>query len=1216
MFKKKIVYFTMIMMFIIFVGNYGVLADDYVYFQEFNYPEGDFASGTDNFEFTHNEQGTSYVKIIKEPNGNTYLSIGKSANENGYSVSRDFSDIVAPFSSYIIEFKVKLNATNNNTSFNFYDGAHFNIGKSANVSQSKLEYHDGFNWIVFDGTFDLSDWCTFQLRVNKEKSTVDLYINGELIIPNVPKRYSSHTFGELTIIVNNSAIGSWDMDDLKVIGITSCSNEDYAYDDMIDFEDFGTGKLISGIGGIIFDNTQTDASVRIEYDAQTNNKFLTVSKTEAGNAFMVQRPYNSVVSEYSTYMVDYRFKINGNGLFAISDNSNFNNDGLSLSFDTNGTVSYISNGIENQLNRTINLDTWYSVRYVIHKESGTADLYFEGSLIERGIPAYDDSEFGALVITVGNSAIGSISVDDIIIRECGVYTGADWQQESEIDFENFSKGFIISGEGGIEFVEDYKAGLFAKIEYDEESQNKYLVIQKNTTNIGFSVRRTYTSLVRDWEDYAVSFRFKFNGTGTYNICESAGTHNRGILFNIANNGALKYFAGEGAPGAAEDGYITMSNKIDLSNWVTVRYVIHRATKTGDVYINGILIANNIPSRGNVDLGGLCITANNSVSGSLFIDDIVITKLDDYIKSNELLIELRTIHGYKGLTTDTIFDYIMVSDGVSVRILDGENEADGIIKKGMVLEAKHISGNTQVYTFGEEESMLSDIFYMNNGFVTEGKFDVGEITAQCSYKKYRLSDQFRLIIAQYDEEGRLMNLACQSSTNASSDLIMTKLDVIRSTGTMIKIMLWDQNLKPRKDCIVLEPYPEGYGNPTVSKENFDIFLALGQSNMAGRGKVEEQDIYPIPGAYLFNADDEWEVAQVQFVNNKWLGFNRYSSVKDEKKYQGLGPAVYFAKTLAEALSDTGREIGIVCNARGDTSIEQWQKGYAGSEDFNLYEEAVRRAKIAKESGTLKGIIWHQGCANVNSTGYIEKFIKFVTDLRNDLECPDLPIIVGEIAGFGDSEEKRDKRMNFIRNYLKELPKYVEHCYLISSAGNSDIGDKSHFDSRAQRKMGKAYAKSALMNIYGISQPQKELINIVSVEASAGSLNVNAAKDGVTSIYTWDVEDTYWSAPIGSYWIAYFEEPKSVSEIKSYFRNPWNYTYQYKIYTRFNGEWSLAVDKSQTYYYENVDLDGCVVDVLDNVLADAVKIEITGVCDIDGNPITSGDIPAACHEFEFR
>lgn len=276
-----------------------------------------------------------------------------------------------------------------------------------------------------------------------------------------------------------------------------------------------------------------------------------------------------------------------------------------------------------------------------------------------------------------------------------------------------------------------------------------------------------------------------------------------------------------------------------------------------------------------------------------------------------------------------------------------------------------------------------------------------------------------------------------------------------------------------------------GAPGVDKDNFDLYLAIGQSNMAGRAPIENRDRFFIPNAYLLNGNDEWERAQVQYIGGKWYGMNRYSTVRKENNTQGVNPALYFAKTLSETVCADGRKIGIIGNARGDTNIAQWQKGYSGTNDYDLYEEAVRRAKTAAESGNLKGIIWHQGCGDITTPveTYVQRFTQFVSDVRADLGNAKLPIFIGEIPDFADTAEKQTLRVNFNKNVIARLAKEVRYCYVISSEGGGHIGDYTHFDAATQRTLGIRYAESVTENIYNATGPTETTVSFDGVSGSA-------------------------------------------------------------------------------------------------------------------------------------
>lgn len=237
----------------------------------------------------------------------------------------------------------------------------------------------------------------------------------------------------------------------------------------------------------------------------------------------------------------------------------------------------------------------------------------------------------------------------------------------------------------------------------------------------------------------------------------------------------------------------------------------------------------------------------------------------------------------------------------------------------------------------------------------------------------------------------------------------------------------------------------------SKDEFDVYLLIGQSNMAGRDEIGVLDQEPLQNSFLFNGEN-WEVATVPL--------NRFSTVRKDIKYQKLNPGYTFAKKLAEY---TNRGIGLVVNARGGTKIEQWEKGYTGPNDYNLYEEAVAQLLKAKKDGVFKGIIWHQGESNQSSSStYMPKFKKFVQDLRTDLDAENVFFVAGEINQWRAASEP----MNQV---IRSIAKHINHSSYVKSNGlkpiNNDLNDP-HFDAFSQRILGNRYADEILKNVYKI------------------------------------------------------------------------------------------------------------------------------------------------------
>lgn len=247
-----------------------------------------------------------------------------------------------------------------------------------------------------------------------------------------------------------------------------------------------------------------------------------------------------------------------------------------------------------------------------------------------------------------------------------------------------------------------------------------------------------------------------------------------------------------------------------------------------------------------------------------------------------------------------------------------------------------------------------------------------------------------------------------------------------------------------------------GKPT------DIFLLIGQSNMAGVARIGALDTITLEHVYLFDGQNEWE----KLRNTETQGVNRYSTVKMRPKpreNRNLSPGYTFAKKLA---SYTGREIGIVSNARGGTRVAWWQKGYTGEKDNDLYEGAVERAKAALQGtpgAKIKGIIWHQGEGDNSRAGsamYLQRLGQLVADLRADLGDPHIPFIAGEVGQW-------NSRGLWVNPKIRAVKDSILNADYVTSDGLTSMDlakNDAHFDTYSQRVFGGRYADKAFELIY--------------------------------------------------------------------------------------------------------------------------------------------------------
>ena len=237
---------------------------------------------------------------------------------------------------------------------------------------------------------------------------------------------------------------------------------------------------------------------------------------------------------------------------------------------------------------------------------------------------------------------------------------------------------------------------------------------------------------------------------------------------------------------------------------------------------------------------------------------------------------------------------------------------------------------------------------------------------------------------------------------------------------------------------------------ANAERFDIYLLIGQSNMAGRGEITLAERDTLQNVYLFNGTGWIPAANP---------FNKYSTVRKSLSIQKLGPGYSFAKKLAACVN---KKIGLVVNAKGGTKIEWWEKGYTGQNDFDLYEKAVDQMKKAESFGKLKGIIWHQGEGNQsNPEHYMPLLKKLVEDLRNDLG-KNVYFLAGELGKWRNSSIK-------INSVIDNIPSEISNADFVNTNGLTPLhGDSTnpHFDNRSQLILGRRYADKVLEKIYSL------------------------------------------------------------------------------------------------------------------------------------------------------
>lgn len=234
-----------------------------------------------------------------------------------------------------------------------------------------------------------------------------------------------------------------------------------------------------------------------------------------------------------------------------------------------------------------------------------------------------------------------------------------------------------------------------------------------------------------------------------------------------------------------------------------------------------------------------------------------------------------------------------------------------------------------------------------------------------------------------------------------------------------------------------------------KGEYDVFLLIGQSNMAGRGYMIESDtLSNIEGVYILNKEGEVVPARNPL--------NQYSTVAKPYDMQQINPGLGFAQKMH---AKTGRKILLVVNARGGTSVSEWAPG---NEETKFFSEAVRRTKEAMKYGELKAVLWHQGCADSSPNKrevYLERLENMVSNLREQLGDKKLYFVAGELGPWRASSPDFNKMLQGIGDKIK-YSDYVSSEGTVSRADDSD----PHFSRESQIILGERYADKVLKYIY--------------------------------------------------------------------------------------------------------------------------------------------------------
>lgn len=230
----------------------------------------------------------------------------------------------------------------------------------------------------------------------------------------------------------------------------------------------------------------------------------------------------------------------------------------------------------------------------------------------------------------------------------------------------------------------------------------------------------------------------------------------------------------------------------------------------------------------------------------------------------------------------------------------------------------------------------------------------------------------------------------------------------------------------------------------------LYLLIGQSNMAGRGVLEAQDTIAPERVLTLSKDLEWVPAR--------------DPIHFDKSIAGTGLGRSFGIEMAK--TDKDAIIGLIPCAVGGTPIDAWTSGaFDPNTRTHPWNDMVKRVQFALQYGEIRGILWHQGegdCRSDKSVAYEQKLTSLIERLRQLTGDPRTPFVCGELGLFFIArlwkEDSKSGPADRVVETLKTVSRNDRFAAFVSSKGLTDKGDGTHFNSRSLRELGNRYARA--------------------------------------------------------------------------------------------------------------------------------------------------------------
>jgi len=230
----------------------------------------------------------------------------------------------------------------------------------------------------------------------------------------------------------------------------------------------------------------------------------------------------------------------------------------------------------------------------------------------------------------------------------------------------------------------------------------------------------------------------------------------------------------------------------------------------------------------------------------------------------------------------------------------------------------------------------------------------------------------------------------------------------------------------------------------SRQTVTVYLLAGQSNMLGRGETSA-----LPAALTGAQHD------VMFDDS-----GAFDALAPAGGSSGeFGPEVLFGRTTADALSS--RQIALVKHAVGGTNLaSDWDPsgGPQYTTFINRVDTALQRIRDMGLEPELGGMLWMQGERDSRdqamADAYQTNLVNFITAVRDHLDEPDLPFIIGlPTESLPPGNYPYQDTVRAAQRYVNES---MGSTAIVETADLTLKSDNVHFDGAGQIGLGERFA----------------------------------------------------------------------------------------------------------------------------------------------------------------